>query len=172
MNRNFERSLSLVLRSEGGFVDDPHDPGGATNKGVTIATFRQYVNPKGTVADLKALTMAQAGIIYKKQYWDAVKGDELPDGVDYATFDFAVNSGPGRAAKYLQGVVGVSQDGAIGPGTLAAVRAKSAVSTIGALCARRLAFLRGLPTFSRFGKGWTTRVNSVTANALAMVQNA
>ncbi|HEX2753704.1 MAG TPA: glycoside hydrolase family 108 protein [Alphaproteobacteria bacterium] len=169
MNRNFERSLSLVLKSEGGFVNDPHDPGGATNLGVTIATFRQYVNPNGTVADLKALTTAQAGKVYKGQYWDAVKGDQLPDGVDYAVFDFAVNSGPGRAAKFLQAIVGVSQDGQIGPATLAAAANLPRSTIIQNICDNRLTFLKGLPTWSRFGRGWSSRVASVRTVALAMV---
>lgn len=172
MNRNADRSISLVLKSEGGFVNHPRDPGGATNKGVTIATFRQYVNPQGTIADLKALTVAQAAVVYKRQYWDAVRGDDLPDGVDYFTFDYGVNSGPRRGIKALQAVVGVPQDGVIGPATIAAVRAKSAISIIGALHTQRMAFLRRLPTFSTFGKGWTSRVNSVSAEALAMVQHA
>lgn len=169
MNRNFERSLSLVLKSEGGFVNDPHDPGGATNLGVTIATFRQYVNPNGTVTDLKALTTAQAGKVYKGQYWDAVKGDQLPDGVDYAVFDFAVNSGPSRAAKFLQAVVGVAQDGQIGPATLVAVANLPRSTIIQNICDNRLTFLKGLPTWSRFGRGWSSRVSSVRTVALAMV---
>lgn len=169
MNRNFERSLSLVLKSEGGFVNDPHDPGGATNLGVTIATFRQFVNPNGTVADLKALTIAQAGKVYKGQYWDVVKGDQLPDGVDYAVFDFAVNSGPSRAAKFLQAIVGVPQDGQIGPETLVAVAKIPRSTIIQNINDNRLAFLKGLPTWPRYGRGWSTRVASVRTVALAMV---
>jgi lysozyme family protein len=172
MNRNFQRALALVLKSEGGFVNDPRDPGGATNKGVTIATYRQYVKSNGTVADLKALTTAQAGIVYKKQYWDAVRGDDLPDGVDYSVFDFAVNSGPSRSAKMLQGVLGVVQDGQIGPATLSAVKGKAQSSIINTLCDNRLSFLKRLPTWGTFGKGWSSRVASVRAESLKMTGQA
>jgi lysozyme family protein len=113
MNRNFQRALALVLKHEGGYVDHPKDPGGATNKGVTIATFRRYVKKDGTKDDLRRISDADVARIYKRHYWDAVRGDDLPDGLDYATFDFAVNSGTGRAPKYLQRVLGVAQDGVI-----------------------------------------------------------
>ncbi|CDX62416.1 conserved hypothetical protein [Mesorhizobium plurifarium] len=106
--------------------------------------------------------------LYRRFYWDAVAGAELPDGVDYAVFDFAVNSGPGRAAKYLQGVLGVGQDGRIGPATLAAARAKPAGLVIDALCDARLAFLEKLPTWPSFGRGWSARVASVRRQALLM----
>lgn len=168
MDRNFSRSLSFVLKHEGGFVDHPSDPGGATNKGITIATYRRFIKSNGTVADLKAITPAQVATIYRKQYWDAVKGDDLPDGVDYAVFDFAVNSGPGRAVKHLQAAVGVAQDGLIGPATLFAARKAARRSTIATICGSRMDFLRGLSTWSTFGKGWSRRVTDVQRAALAM----
>lgn len=169
MNGNFERALKLVLRHEGGFVNHPRDPGGATNKGITLATFRRYVKPNGTVADLKALTVEQAGIVYRRQYWDAVLGAELPSGVDYAVFDFAVNSGPHRAAQYLQRAAGVSAvDGRIGPMTLAAVRRMPADELINRLCDTRLAFLRRLKTWPTFGRGWSNRIKGVRKNAVEM----
>jgi len=169
MDRNFGRALSCVLEDEGGFVNDPHDPGGATNKGITLATFRRYVSKSATVDDLKHLTTAQAGKIYRKRYWDAVKGDDLPDGVDYAVFDFAVNSGQSRAAKYLQTIVGVPADGKIGPQTLAAVKATSSIVIISMLCDRRLDFLQGLKTWPHYKNGWTDRVHGVREVALEMV---
>lgn len=172
MNRNFDRALSLVLKHEGGYVNHPKDPGGATNKGITIATFRRYVNAKGTPDDLKRITTAQAGIVYRKQYWNAIKGDDLPDGVDYAVFDFAVNSGPARAAKYLQAVVGAAQDGRIGPATIAASKAKPAGVIIDALCDARLTFLKRLQTWATFGRGWSSRVTGVRAEALVMTRAA
>lgn len=168
MDRNFQRSLKAVLKHEGGFVNHPKDPGGATNKGVTIATFRRYVKPGGTVADLKAITNEQLATVYRRHYWDAVHGAELPDGVDFAAFDYAVNSGPSRSAKYLQSVVGVKQDGRIGPATLAAVRAKLPATVIHDLCDARLAFLKRLGTWPTFGKGWSRRVSEVRALALDM----
>lgn len=170
MDRNFERSLALVLKHEGGFVNHPADPGGATNKGITIATFRRYVKKNGTVADLKAITDAQVAFTYRKQYWDAVRGGDLPSGVDYAVFDFGVNSGPSRAIKFLQRVVGVEQDGMIGPATLRAVNAKNAADVIEGLCDARMKFLRGLGTWGTFGRGWTRRVVGVEDEALKMAK--
>ncbi|RUX74001.1 MULTISPECIES: glycosyl hydrolase 108 family protein [unclassified Mesorhizobium] len=168
MDRNFARALALVLKSEGGWSDNPSDPGGATMKGVTLASFRRYVKAGATKADLRAISDAQVATVYRRFYWDAVLGAELPDGVDHAVFDFAVNSGPGRAAKYLQAAVGVAQDGRIGPVTVAAAKAKPAGVTIDALCDARLAFLKRLPTWATFGRGWSDRVRSVRVQALLM----
>lgn len=175
MKRNFERSLAFVLEHEGGYVDHPKDPGGATNKGITIATYRRYIKRDGTKEDLKRLTTEQAGIVYKKQYWDKVRGDDLPDGLDYAVFDFAVNSGPGRAAKFLQKIVGATQDGQIGKLTLLAVAAspKSTPQLIEELCADRLAFLKRLKHWPSFKNGWTARITGVETHATEMAaQNA
>jgi lysozyme family protein len=172
MDRNFSRSLNAMLAHEGGFVNHPKDPGGATNLGVTLANFRRYVKPDGTVDDLKKLTREQAGVVYRRQYWDEVMGSSLPDGVDHAVFDFAVNSGPGRAAKYLQAIAGVKQDGKVGPATLKAVAALDADSVINELCDRRQKFLQGLSTFATFGKGWTRRVKEVRALALELAGQA
>lgn len=168
MNSNFPTALSEVLRDEGGFVDHPKDPGGATNKGITIATYRKWIDKDGTAEDLKRITDSQVQKIYRSVYWNAVKGDELPSGVDYAVFDFAVNSGPVRAAKYLQAVLGVAQDGKIGPITLAATKNIDAGDLINALCDRRMAFLKSLKTFDTFGKGWTSRVSRVRKKAIEM----
>ncbi|MDX8462962.1 glycoside hydrolase family 108 protein [Mesorhizobium humile] len=168
MDRNFARALSLVLKSEGGWSDNPADPGGATMRGVTLANFRRYVKANATKADLRAISDAQVATVYRRFYWDAVAGADLPAGVDYAVFDFAVNSGPGRAAKYLQAVLGVVQDGRIGPATLAAAGAKPAGVVIDALCDARLAFLEKLPTWPIFGRGWSARVSSVRRQALLM----
>jgi lysozyme family protein len=137
-------------------------------KGVTLANFRRYVKADATKADLRAISDAQVAVVYRRFYWDAVLGAELPDGVDYAIFDFAVNSGPGRVAKYLQAAVGVAQDGRVGQATLAAVKARPAGVIIDALCDARLAFLQRLPTWKTFGRGWSDRVRSVRVQALLM----
>lgn len=168
MDRNFARALALVLKSEGGWSDNPADPGGATMKGVTLANFRRYVKANATKADLRKISDQQVAAVFRRYYWDAVLGAELPDGVDHAVFDFAVNSGPGRAAKTLQAALGVAQDGRIGPATLAAARAKPVGVTIDGLCDARLAFLKRLPTWATFGRGWSDRVTSVRAQALLM----
>lgn len=164
-----EHIIPLILKHEGGYVNHPSDPGGATNKGITIATFRRYIKPSGTISDLKALTTAQATIVYKRQYWDAVSADLLPWGVDYAVADFAVNSGPSRAAKELQRVVGAAVDGKIGPDTIKAVRARAPADVVRQLCARRLAFMksiRGGSLWRTFGRGWLRRVDEVLAKSL------
>lgn len=168
MQENFDQSLKEVLKHEGGFADHPKDPGGATNKGITIATFRKWMGKDSTVEQLKRITDDQVSHIYRKAYWNAVKGDELPSGIDYAVFDFGVNSGPTRAIKYLQTVLGVATDGKIGPATLNAARSHDPVRVIHELCDRRMAFLKALSTFATFGKGWTARVSGVRSKAISM----
>jgi lysozyme family protein len=166
MEANFQRSFTAVLAHEGGYVDHPKDPGGATNLGITIGTAkanRMDIDKDGDVdkADVRLIKPSDAGPVYKARYWDAVRGDDLPYGVDYAVFDYAVNSGPARAAMHLQEVVGVAPDGKIGPLTLAAVASWDAVTLVEALCAKRIAFLKRLSTWGTFGKGWSSRVSGV-----------
>lgn len=161
MESNFARSLKAVLAHEGGYVDHPADPGGATNLGITFAVLQKGRGKPITKADVKALTQDEAAAIYKANYWDRVRGDDLPAGVDYAVFDFAVNSGVSRAATYLQEIVGVAPDGKIGPLTLQAVAASDAVKLIERLCGNRMAFLKRLSTWPTFGKGWSSRVSGV-----------
>jgi len=169
MNSNFDEALRLVLAHEGGYVNDPHDRGGETNKGITKAVYDAYRKTRGRpIQSVKFITEDEVKAIYKFQYWDRVQGDLLPRGLDYAMFDYAVNSGVGRAAKHLQGVIGVPADGVIGALTLSAI--KSPVATINALCDRRVSFLRNLDTFWRFGKGWTRRVADVRKHALDMAE--
>lgn len=165
----FDICLSITLAYEGGWSDHPSDPGGATMKGVTLATFRRYY-PGATKADLRAITDAQVSRIYREGYWNVVRGDDLPAGVDLAVFDAAVNSGPMRAAKWLQGVVGVSQDGVIGPKTLTATKAHAAALVVGRFCDARLAFLRGLSTWPTFGKGWERRVYDTCTRGIIMAE--
>jgi lysozyme family protein len=169
---NFERALALVLVHEGGWADHPKDPGGATNLGVTIGTLSDWLGRPATKAEVRALTKASVAPIYRRNYWNAVRGDELPAGVDYAVFDFAVNSGRGRAIPSLQRAIGVADDGKLGPITLAAAASKDAAQTIERICADRLAFLRRLSTWPTFGKGWSSRVEGVRAEALAMARVA
>jgi lysozyme family protein len=168
MKENFDRSLQLVLVHEGGFADHPQDPGGATMKGVTLKTFRRHFGADKTVTDLKNITPEQLARVYRLGYWDKCRCDQLPAGIDYAVFDLAVNSGPGRAAKFLQAAVGAEQDGAIGQNTIDQVGTKEQPAIINSICDQRLAFLRGLKTFSTFGVGWTKRVADVRHKALAM----
>ncbi len=162
--------LPLLREHEGGFVNNPRDPGGPTNMGITIATFRSFIKRDGTVADLKAMTFEQAAVVYRAHYWDKVRGDDLPHGVDYAVFDFAVNSGPSRASKFLQKIVGVEQDGEIGPITLGATKSKDPATVSAALCDNRLAWMRTLRTWSTFKNGWTRRVKEVRAHSLVLAR--
>lgn len=170
MESNFFKSLDMVLKHEGGFVDHPEDPGGATNKGITHKTYSDFLGrPLEDVDELKNIPDEHVQLIYKQGYWDKVKGDNLPSGVDFAIFDWAVNSGPGRAAKALQKAVGATQDGAIGPKTLEAVEAADAAETVKAVADEREAFYRGLRTFDTFGKGWLRRNEETRDFALEMV---
>lgn len=168
MQINFPKSLAWLLLSEGGWSNNPKDPGGATMHGVTLFTFRHLIFPNATPRDLRNISAAQLDTIYRHSFWSVIQGDQLPNGVDYATFDFAANSGPGRAARELQEVVGAMVDGSIGQHTLDAVAAHDRVKTINALCDRRLGYLKGLDTWGEFGDGWTNRVAQVRARALTL----
>jgi len=166
---NWEKCFALVLKNEGGYVDNPADPGGATNLGCTKAVWEQYVGHSVTKDDIKALTPNDVMPLYKAKYWDTIKGDDLPEGVDYAVFDFAINSGPSRAAKTLQSVLSTNPDGQIGPATLRALETSNPREVATAVCEARLAFLQSLPTYGTFGKGWSRRVSEVEQTAFNMV---
>ena len=169
MEDNFEQCLALVLKHEGGYVDHPKDPGGRTNRGVTQKVWEEWVGHPVDEAAMRALGPADVAPLYKKNYWDKIKGDQLPMGVDYACFDLAVNSGVGRAAKILQQAVGVNQDGAIGPATLDAVAKANPRDLATEICDLRLNFLQSLPTWATFGRGWGRRVSEVEETAFKMV---
>lgn len=167
---SFETALGAVLRHEGGYVDHPRDPGGATNMGITRATLAAFRGRPVTKAEVRGLTADEAGRIYRERYWNAVRGDELPAGVDLAVFDAAVNSGPSRAIRWLQGALALARDGRMGPATLAAARMAEPGALIRSFSAARLAFLRGLPTWPEFGRGWRRRVAETEAAALALAR--
>ena len=162
----FERALSLVLTHEGGWSDDPADPGGATNLGVTIGSLSLWLGRPATRAEVRALTPASVAPLYRRRFWDAIQGDALPAGLDYALFDFAVNSGPKRAVIGMQRALGLADDGRLGPVTLAAFDGRDVSGLIDAVCDGRLSFLRALSTWPRFGRGWGRRVEEVRAAAL------
>ena len=170
MTDNFPRCLAAVLKHEGGYVDHPKDPGGATNLGVTMATLAEWKGRPVTKAEVKALTPPTVAPIYRQRYWLAASCDKLPPGLDYMAFDLAVNSGVGRATKYIQRAAGVTEDGHIGPQTLAAVNRLGAKVMVGKVSGLRDCFYRALPTFPTFGKGWMRRLNEVTAQALAWAE--
>jgi lysozyme family protein len=173
MKDNFHAAVEHVIKSEGGYVNDPHDHGGETNLGVTKAAWAQYIGRAVQDGEMKALTKDAVEPFYKKGYWDKCRCDELPTGLDYAVFDFAVNAGPGRAAKFLQQAVGVAADGAIGPGTMAAVAEADPTKALIAFGDAKETFYKGLverdPTQARFIKGWLARVSSVEKVASTMM---
>ena len=163
LSRGFTPNIqSYVLASEGGYVNHPRDPGKATNMGITIATLSAWRGTKVTNEDIRNLTQKEALAIYKAQYWDTVRADLLPLGLDYLTFDYAVNSGPARAIKDLQRTVGADGDGVIGQKTLSKIReyiaANGIQNLLNAYATRRWNFVQGLSTFSTFGNGWRRRI--------------
>jgi lysozyme family protein len=160
-------SLAKVLVHEGGYVNHPADPGGPTNQGVTQRVYDGYRKGKGLATrSVKNITAEEVHDVYDRQYWDAVKGDQLPDGVDYVVFDGAVNSGPGRSIMWLQQALRPIYkgpiDGVMGMGTIAALKAvNDNDALIDRICDARMNFLRHLGTFKTFGRGWTARVAEV-----------
>ena len=172
MKDNFDDCLKYLLVHEGGFVDHPKDPGGMTNLGVTKTVYEAWVGHDVNEKIMRSLTPSDVAPLYRKKYWDAVRADELVSGLDYCVFDCAVNSGPGRAIKFLQTCVGVNPDGGFGNVTLAAVvqfKDGAAKTLVEDYCAKRLEFLKSLKTFEVFGRGWERRVNDVKNTALKML---
>lgn len=169
---SFERSITLVFGHEGGYVNDPADPGGPTKYGITQKTLSAWRGKPVSAAEVQGLTLAEASKILQAQYWRPVRGNDLSSGVDHAMFDYAVNSGPAQAAKTLQRIVGVEVDGIIGARTLAAANNRTAAQLIDALCDARLVFLRGLRTWKRFGKGWASRVERVRREAKGLLNGS
>jgi lysozyme family protein len=149
MRANFDRALAAVLVHEGGYVDHPQDPGGATNLGVTVGTLSHWLGRPATKGEVKALTKAKVAPIYRKNYWDLAGCDKLPSGVDFAIFDLAVNSGVGRARLYVEASKNISDP----------------AERIRFICARRMAFLRSLKAWPTFGRGWSRRVAGVELEA-------
>ena len=165
MKHNWEKSLEVILHHEGGYVNHPKDPGGETNMGVTKRVYEDF----GGTKDMKELTKEDVEPIYKKNYWDRVKGDDLPEGLDLMIFDFAVNAGTGRAAKFIQRLVNTTVDGGIGPNTLGKIKeyviTHGIDETISNYALMRQNYYESLSTFDTFGRGWTRRVSEVTEKA-------
>ena len=173
MKDNFDACLSHTLRWEGGYSDHPADPGGKTYRGVTQATYDAWRRTNGHASrPVTQMSDEEMRAIYRSQYWDAVRADDLPRGVDLATFDYAVNSGPARAARDLQAVLGVTRDGVVGNLTLAAMQGQSASTVSSTLCDRRLKFVRGLSGYSTFGRGWERRIADIRAQSQAMAMGS
>lgn len=165
---NLSACLAITLKHEGGYVDHPADPGGATNHGITHKVLAAFRGKPVTKQDVRNLTVAEAERIYDKNYWRVVNGELLPYGVDLATFDAGVNSGPARGAKWLQRAVGATQDGKVGPDTLRLTANLPGDQTIRRICAYRLSFVQGLGTWKVFGKGWSRRIADIEAQGVTM----
>ena len=166
MKENYAQALKQVLKYEGGYVDHPKDPGGPTNKGVTQAVYDSWRKSQNLPTQtVRNISDPEVAAIYRNLYWDRISGDNLPSGVDFAVFDYAVNSGVSKASKTLQAVVGVTQDGVIGPATIEATKTYIAM----AVTNKRLAFMQSLSIWSTFGKGWAARIADVKNQIKALV---
>src|ERR1700742_4529180 len=164
MNSSYEDALARLLAHEGGYTNHPADPGGATNFGITLADFRKYVKPGATAADVRAMKVADAKVIYRAKYWEAQRGDELPPGVDYVVFDYGVNSGIGRSGKVLRRLLKLADaTSVVDAAVIAAARAADPKALVTEICDERLRFLQSLKTWGVFGKGWGRRVAEVKA---------
>jgi lysozyme family protein len=172
MKENFSKCLEKVLVHEGGYINHPEDPGGMTNMGITAQTYAEYTGRRLstiTEREMRSLTVAQIAPIYKRKYWDRCKCDQLPSGIDYAVFDYAVNSGPARAIKHLQQCLAVQDDGLLGPITMKCVLEAVPEELLREYMQRREDFLRGLKTFKTFGKGWISRITEVETKAMQLI---
>jgi len=165
--KNFEQSLALILAVEGGYADHPRDPGGATNHGITRGTLAAWRGRPVSKADVRALGSIETGEIYRARYWDAVRADELPAGLDLALFDLAVHSGPGRAARLLCRALDMPETGRVTTGVIEAARAGPA-EPLARLMQERRRFLGSLSTWAVFGRGWSRRLARVEQAALAL----
>jgi lysozyme family protein len=177
MKHNWQQAFEQMLASEGGFTDDERDNGnklpdgrkGSTMLGVTQYNWEAHVGHQVTHDDMRKLTPADVEPLYKKKYWDVVRADELPSGIDYLVFDMGVNAGPGRSIKLLQAAVGVPADGGFGPMTMAAVQAADPVKLIEDFSDAKEAFYRSLDSFTVYGTGWLNRVAAVKVKASSML---
>ena len=167
---SYDEALRRLLVHEGGYSNHPSDPGGPTNFGITIGDYRKYVNPSATPADIRAMPLSEAKAIYREKYWNAMRCDELPGGLDYAVFDYGVNSGVSRAVKVLQRLVGLNADGRMDDALLATLARHDAADLVARLCDERLSFLKSLSTWPVFGAGWGRRAADVRRAGLALAR--
>lgn len=169
MQITYNEAMIRVYQDEGGYTNDAADPGGPTNYGITIHDARMYWKADASASDVRALSKSVAAEIYQKHYATPLHYSDLPPGVDYAVLDYGINSGISRAAKVLQYVVGVPEDGVIGPTTIAASKKYDPKIIVNAIYRERLAFLKRLPTWSTFGRGWSSRCSRGKALALSLI---
>ena len=168
MNQNFDKCMSMLLKHEGGYVNHPADPGGMTNLGITKRTYDEFHGTDIDEEGMRNLKKSDVEPIYRQNYWNRCRCQDLPAGIDWAVFDFAVNAGTGRAAKTLQRAVEVEQDGSIGPLTLMRVKHHEVDNIINRIATYREQFYRSLSTFDTFGKGWIRRNDETREQAISM----
>ena len=169
MKENFDKCLKMLLSHEGGFVNHPEDPGGITNLGVTKKVYDEWIGRESTEQEMRDLTPDDVAPIYKKNYWDRIKGDSLPSGIDWCLMDWTVNSGKSRPSKAVQRAVGATQDGSIGSQTIGLIMEKDPEEIINYVYGVRQDFYKGLKTFETFGRGWTRRNKETLHQALEMI---
>jgi lysozyme family protein len=162
--------LAFTLKYEGGYVDHPADPGGATNLGVTRATLAKWRGRPVSKSDVKALSRAEAAEIYRRYFWEPCGGPILPAGVNAVVFDWAVHSGPSRAVRALHKVLKIEQAATPGPRLRQALSKAEPKAVISLLCAERRRFLSRLKGFAVFGRGWSRRVDALEKTALALAR--
>ncbi|MDB2325275.1 hypothetical protein N9W44_06930 [Alphaproteobacteria bacterium] len=170
MRENIEKCLHMLARHEGGYVDDKADSGGPTDWGISTPVYEAWIGHEVSAEEMAAIPYAVAEKIYRQEYWEVVHGDELPSGVDWAVFDWAVNAGPSGAAKGLQNAVSVVADGIIGPQTIAATHAEQPNKIIDKIAVLREAQYRGSKSFNTYKKGWLRRNEDTRVAALEMAK--
>ena len=171
MQGNFKECLDLVLKSEGGFVNHPSDPGGMTNLGVTKRVWQEYTGHEADEKEMRSLTPEKVAPLYEQKYWRPCYGEVLPRGLDFVVFSMGVNAGPGRSVKLLQQSIGCVPDGIIGPRTRGLISDSNTATLIAKFSETRREYYRALKTFPTFGKGWLNRVDHEEAQALNMAKN-
>lgn len=171
MQGNFKACLDLVLKSEGGFVNDPRDAGGMTNLGITQKSLEEWLGHDVDEKFMRNLTPEMAAPFYEQKYWRSCYGEVLPRGLDYLVFSMGVNAGPGRSVKLLQSSIGCVPDGVIGPATRNLILGSNCATLIAKFSEARREYYRALKSFPVFGKGWLARVDREEKEALEMVKN-
>ena len=169
MDNNFDQSLKLVLKSEGGYVNNPKDPGGETMMGVTKNAWSTWLKRPIADGEMAKLTVADITPFYKALYWDKSYCNQLPTGIDYMVFDASVNMGVGQSIKLFQKSLGGVPDGIIGPNTMKLINEMNVKTMIDKYSAQKEMFYRSLGTFPTFGKGWLARVERIKQTALSML---
>jgi lysozyme family protein len=169
MDNNFEKAFNFVMKSEGGYVNNPKDPGGETDLGVTKAAWSTWLKRPIQLGEMAKLQLSDVKPFYKALYWDKAYCSKLPTGLDYCLFDAEVNMGVGQAIRLLQKSLGCVPDGVIGENTMIAIHNANPEDLIDKFSAQKEQFYRSLAAFNTFGKGWLARVAQVKQKAKEII---